>query len=250
MVYFIFANNIKNNSTMIKAENLSKQYDNGHLALDSLNLEIEKGEIFCLLGANGAGKSTTVNIFMGFLEPTSGKAYIDGSLVTTQNNTTRKKIAYIPENVKLYPELSGLENLDFFSSISGNEYPKDKLKEFLSRAGLQEEAFSEKVEGYSKGMRQKVGIALAIAKKSKALFLDEPTSGLDPYAANEFSSILKELSKEGVAILMVTHDIFRAKEVADRIGIMKDGVLQFVIKASEISYMDLENKYLEIIKNH
>lgn len=98
-------------------------------------------------------------------------------------------------------------------------------------------------------MRQKVGIALAVAKQAKALFLDEPTSGLDPYAANEFSLILKDLASEGVAILMVTHDIFRAKEVANRIGIMKGGVLQNIINASQISHIDLENKYLEIIKN-
>ncbi|MDO4763006.1 MAG: ABC transporter ATP-binding protein [Flavobacteriaceae bacterium] len=235
---------------MLRAENLNKIYNTHHQALKNLNLEIKKGEIFCLLGANGAGKSTTVNIFMGFLEPTSGSVYVNDVLVRVKDNTTRQFVAYIPENVKLYPELSGLENLDFFSSMSGKIYSKQELMSFLSRAGLQKEAFDKKVSGYSKGMRQKVGIALAIAKQAKALFLDEPTSGLDPYAANEFSLILKELSKEGVSILMVTHDIFRAKEVADRIGIMKNGVLQTVIPSEEISHSELENTYLEIIKNN
>ncbi len=234
---------------MLIAKQLNKKYGNHH-ALKDLDLTIQKGEIFCLLGANGAGKSTTVNIFMGFLEPTSGEAYINDSLVTVNNNTTRELVAYIPENVKLYPELSGIENLDFFASLSHQSYSKEELKQFLLKAGLQEEAHNQKVGGYSKGMRQKVGIALAIAKQAKALFLDEPTSGLDPHAANEFSEILKELAKEGVAILMVTHDIFRAKEVADRIGIMKNGVLEQVIPASEISHTDLENRYLEIIKNN
>ena len=234
---------------MLIAKQLNKKYGNHH-ALKDLDLTIQKGEIFCLLGANGAGKSTTVNIFMGFLEPTSGEAYINDSLVTVNNNTTRELVAYIPENVKLYPELSGIENLDFFASLSHQSYSKEELKQFLLKAGLQEEAHNQKVGGYSKGMRQKVGIALAIAKQAKALFLDEPTSGLDPHAANEFSEILKELAKEGVAILMVTHDIFRAKEVADRIVIMKNGVLEQVIPASEISHTDLENRYLEIIKNN
>jgi ABC-2 type transport system ATP-binding protein len=140
--------------------------------------------------------------------------------------------------------------LDFFASLSNKTYSQQELKQFLLKAGLQEEAHQQKVGGYSKGMRQKVGIALAIAKQAKALFLDEPTSGLDPHAANEFSEILKELAKEQVAILMVTHDIFRAKEVADRIGIMKNGVLEQVIPASEISHTELENRYLDIIKNN
>ncbi|MBP7174406.1 MAG: ABC transporter ATP-binding protein [Cloacibacterium sp.] len=235
---------------MLIAKQLNKKYNGNHHALKDLDLTINEGEIFCLLGANGAGKSTTVNIFMGFLEPSSGEAFINGSLVTVNNNTTRELVAYIPENVKLYPELSGIENLDFFASLSNKTYSQQELKQFLLKAGLQEEAHQQKVGGYSKGMRQKVGIALAIAKQAKALFLDEPTSGLDPHAANEFSEILKELAKEQVAILMVTHDIFRAKEVADRIGIMKNGVLEQVIPASEISHTELENRYLDIIKNN
>lgn len=234
---------------MLQAKKLSKAYNDNHYALKELDLMVDKGEIFCMLGANGAGKSTTVNIFMGFLEPTSGEAFIDEKPVTMEGNTTRQIVAYIPENVKLYPELSGIENLDFFSNISGKSYNKEELKTFLQKAGLQKSAFHQKVEGYSKGMRQKVGIALAVAKRAKVLFLDEPTSGLDPYAANEFSEILKELAKDGVTIFMVTHDIFRAKEVASRIGIMKNGVLQTIINADEISHIELENKYLEIIKN-
>lgn len=234
---------------MLQAKKLSKAYNDNHYALKELDLMVDKGEIFCMLGANGAGKSTTVNIFMGFLEPTSGEVFIDEKPVTMEGNTTRRIVAYIPENVKLYPELSGIENLDFFSNISGKSYNKEELKTFLQKAGLQKSAFHQKVEGYSKGMRQKVGIALAVAKRAKVLFLDEPTSGLDPYAANEFSEILKELAKDGVTIFMVTHDIFRAKEVASRIGIMKNGVLQTIINADEISHIELENKYLEIIKN-
>lgn len=234
---------------MLQAKKLSKAYNDNHYALKELDLMVDKGEIFCMLGANGAGKSTTVNIFMGFLEPTSGEVFIDEKPVTMEGNTTRQIVAYIPENVKLYPELSGIENLDFFSNISGKSYNKEELKTFLQKAGLQKSAFHQKVEGYSKGMRQKVGIALAVAKRAKVLFLDEPTSGLDPYAANEFSEILKELAKDGVTIFMVTHDIFRAKEVASRIGIMKNGVLQTIINADEISHIELENKYLEIIKN-
>ena len=147
----------------------------------------------------------------------------------------------------LYPNLTGIENLEFFSSLAGFTYGKEELSSFLSKAGLQNDAHSQRLSGYSKGMRQKVGIAIALAKKAKALLLDEPTSGLDPKAANAFSEILKELSKGGTAILMATHDIFRAKEVATRIGIMKEGNLVSVIDASSISANELEALYLQTV---
>ncbi|MNQ88743.1 Glutamine transport ATP-binding protein GlnQ [compost metagenome] len=118
---------------------------------------------------------------------------------------------------------------------------------FLSKAGLQATAHQQPLGGYSKGMRQKVGIAIAIAKKAKVLLLDEPTSGLDPKASNEFSQILKELSADGTAILMATHDIFRAREVATHIGIMKQGNLVTIIEAGKISANELEDLYLQTV---
>jgi ABC-2 type transport system ATP-binding protein len=147
----------------------------------------------------------------------------------------------------LYPNLSGVENLAFFSSLAGFNYSEKELENLLQKAGLQAIAHHNRVGGYSKGMRQKVGIAIAIAKKAKVLLLDEPTSGLDPKASNEFSEILKELSKNGTAILMATHDIFRAKEVAHRIGIMKEGNLVSIIDASSISANELEQLYLQTV---
>jgi ABC-2 type transport system ATP-binding protein len=203
---------------MLLATNLTKSYGT-NTALDQLNLHIQPGEIFALLGQNGAGKTTTINLFLGFVEPTSGSATINGLSVSENALETKKYIAYIPETVMLYPNLTGIENLEFFSSLAGFKYSTEELSQYLSKAGLQQAAHTERLGGYSKGMRQKVGIAIALAKKAKALLLDEPTSGLDPKAANEFSVILKELAKEGTAVLMATHDIFRAREVATRIGI-------------------------------
>lgn len=234
---------------MLEAINLSKSY-NGKTALDSLNLKIDKGEIYCLLGANGAGKTTTINLFLSFIEPSSGEARI-GNLNVAENPLESKKfIAYIPEQVNLYKNLSGLENLEYFTSLTGKtDYSKAQLKQFLLDAGLQTEAVEQRVSTYSKGMRQKVGIALAVAKKAEALLLDEPTSGLDPSASNEFSLLLTNLRKQGVAILMATHDLFRAKETGTKVGIMKHGKLVAELTTEEIGHADLEKIYLEHIKN-
>lgn len=231
---------------MLIAENLSKTYGD-YKALNNLNLKLNKGEIFALLGQNGAGKSTTINIFLGFVKPTEGAAKINGISVIDHLEETKKFIAYIPETVLLYPNLTGVENLKFFSSLAGFDYDNEALTNFLSKAGLQSDAHHNRLGGYSKGMRQKVGIAIAIAKKAKVLLLDEPTSGLDPKASNEFSEILKELASEGTTIFMATHDIFRAKEVADRIGIMKRGNLISEINADEISANELEKLYLQTV---
>jgi ABC-2 type transport system ATP-binding protein len=148
----------------------------------------------------------------------------------------------------LYPNLTGIENLEYFSSLAGFDYSKKELGALLATAGLQSQAFDQRLGGYSKGMRQKVGIAIAVAKKAKVLLLDEPTSGLDPKASNEFSEILQKLAANGTAILMATHDIFRAKEVATRVGIMKEGNLESVIQASDISANELEALYLKTVQ--
>ena len=231
---------------MLTAHNLTKSYS-GKIALNKLNLTIKKGEIFALLGQNGAGKTTTINLFLGFTEPTSGTASINGIEVAKNAAKTKEFIAYIPETVMLYPNLTGIENLAFFSSLTGFNYKNEELSYFLSKAGLQIDAHHQRLKGYSKGMRQKVGIAIALAKHARALLLDEPTSGLDPKGANEFSIILKELSKEGTAILMATHDIFRAKEVAHRIGIMKEGNLISVIDTANVTASELEELYLQTV---
>lgn len=230
---------------MLEAINLTKQY-NGHTALDALNLKIEPGEVFCLLGANGAGKTTTINLFLNFVEPTSGTAKIKGLDVTAQPLETKRHIAYIPEQVMLYKNLTGLENLEYFSALAGHDkYTREQLLGFFDQVGLQREAAEKRVGTYSKGMRQKVGIAIALAKQAEALLLDEPTSGLDPKASNEFSELLKKLSAKGVAVLMATHDLFRAKESGTRVGIMRHGKLMTTLKTEEIGHADLERIYLE-----
>lgn len=233
---------------MLQAIALTKQYQsNARPALQSLNLAVAPGDIFCLLGQNGAGKTTTINLFLGFLQPTSGQALINGLDVAQHPQQARQYLAYLPETVMLYPNLSGVENLRFFASLAGFRYTPDELRALLNRAGLQADAHDRRLGLYSKGMRQKVGIAIALAKEAKVLLLDEPTSGLDPKAANEFSDLLLNLQQSGTAILMATHDIFRAKEIGTHIGIMRQGQLVETLQAMHLTASELEAMYLQTV---
>jgi len=228
---------------MIKTIDLVKKYGD-FTALNHLNLEVSPGEIYCLLGANGAGKTTTINLLLNFIQPTSGSAFINQVDVVQNPLESKKHLAYIPENLMLYPSLTAVENLDYFSGIAGKKLSKNDLEGFLVEAGLQKEAFNKRVNTFSKGMRQKVGIAIALAKDAKALLLDEPTSGLDPKASNEFGELLEKLKAKNVATLMATHDLFRAKEIGTHIGIMKNGSLVKQFVSSEVTLRDLEKLYL------
>ncbi len=234
---------------MLQAIDLNKNY-NGNVALENLNLNVRAGEVFCLLGANGAGKTTTINLFLNFVQPDGGKALIKGFDVSREPLETKKYLAYIPEQVNLYKNLSGLENLEYFSALAAQDkYTKEDLLRFFDEVGLNREAAEKRVSTYSKGMRQKVGIAIALAKKAEALLLDEPTSGLDPKASNEFSELLKKLSAQGCAVLMATHDLFRAKESGTKVGIMKHGRLMTELSTVEIGHADLERIYLENMRD-
>ena len=185
---------------MISVQNITKTFKDLK-AINNLTLQIGDGEIYGLLGSNGAGKSTTINILLGFLKPESGQASIKGINTTTDSGEARKHIGYIPENVNLYPYLTGVENLDYFSKLAGLKFTLEELARFLLECGLEEEAFNKSISEYSKGMRQKVGIAIAYAKNAKIYLLDEPASGLDPLSSNELSILLKKMSERGATIL-------------------------------------------------
>ncbi|WP_165250488.1 ABC transporter ATP-binding protein [Paludisphaera soli] len=231
---------------MLEADSLTKDYPGGVRALDSLDLKVPPGEVFCLLGPNGAGKTTTVNLFLGFVEPTAGRALVCGVDSRLDPLAARRKLAYIPENVMLYGKLTGLENLRYFSDLAtGYRLDRGELLVLLDRAGFPVEEADRPVSGYSKGMRQKVGIAVALAKRAEALLLDEPTSGLDPLAANEFARLIETLRGEGMAILMVTHDLFLAQQCGVRVGIMRSGRLVRTLETVATDHLGLERAYLE-----
>ena len=234
---------------MLQASNLTKRYEDGLLALDQLNLTVADGELFCLLGANGAGKTTTINLFLNFIEPTSGQAFVDGIDVAADPLLAKRRLSYLAENVTLYGNFTARQNLEFFARLGGrDEVPRAMADAVLHRVGLPERAFGQRVRVFSKGMRQKLALAIAILKEAPNVILDEPTSGLDPRAGAELMGLLRQIRDEGRAILMSTHDIFRAKEYADRVGIMQGGKLVLVRTRAELEQDDLEELYLRYVE--
>jgi ABC-2 type transport system ATP-binding protein len=236
--------------SILNAQGLSKRYEDGVLALDRLNLDVGPGEIYCLLGANGAGKTTTINLFLGFIPPTSGSCFINGIDVSKDPLEAKKYVSFVSENVMLYGNFTARQNLDFFARLGGKTaLTKDDYYRAMRRVSLQEKAFDQRVKNFSKGMRQKLGIAIAIVKDAPAVLLDEPTSGLDPKAAAEFLDIMAELRTEGKAVLMSTHDIFRAKEIGDRVGIMREGRLVMERTRDELHNEDLNRLYIDYMES-
>lgn len=230
---------------MLQAIDLTKRYEDGHVALDRLTLDVGPQQIYCLLGANGAGKTTTINLFLGFIPATAGSARVAGVDVARDPLGARRRAAYLPENVMLYGAFTARQNLQFFARLSGrSDLTRDALYSAMRDAGLPESAYEKRVSAFSKGMRQKLGLAIAIARQADVLLLDEPTSGLDPQATAEFKAVLSRLRSDGKTVLMSTHDIFRSREIADRVGIMRAGRLVAELARDEFLREDLERLYL------
>lgn len=232
---------------MIDLENISKQFA-GRQVLRNLNLHIPEGQIFGLLGSNGAGKSTTLNILLGFLKPDSGKVGVGGFDPIAAASEARRLIAYIPENVALYPELSGAENLEYLTSLSGRRLPSDRLHSILHRVGIARADAARRVSEYSKGMRQRIALALALARKARVLLLDEPTSGLDPEAVSQLALILRELCSEGASVLLTTHDLWHLSLDTDQVGILHNGCMDAQFTASEMTAQQIADVYLQTLQ--
>lgn len=235
-----------NSTPALSAINLTKRYEDGVLALDNLNLAVQPGQIYVMLGANGAGKTTTINLFLNFIDPTQGEAQIDGIATHKEPLKAKSKVAYVSENVMLYRNFTALQNIEYFTKLGGQtNCTEDDYRQVLLRVGLEEKSHRKKLKDFSKGMIQKCGIAIAILKNAPAILLDEPTSGLDPKAGHEFIQLLEQLRDEGKAILMSSHDIFRARQIASVIGIMKSGKLVMEKSQEDLAGENLEKLYLE-----
>lgn len=228
---------------MLEASSVTRRFGSV-AAVDNIDLKVHPGELFCLLGANGAGKTTTIHLFLGFLVPDAGTIFVGGVRPSIDPKGVRRKLAYIPETVALYPHLTGVENVDLFCRMAGMQHDAQALEALLEGVGLSRADIGRRVAGYSKGMRQKVGLAIGRAKNAEALLLDEPLSGLDPAAANDFCDELTRIRDAGAAVLMTTHDLFRAKELGGTIGIMRQGRLLEVFPARDVQAHELERIYL------
>lgn len=236
---------------MLETKNLTKEYEDGLLALDHLDLKIEAGEIFCMFGANGAGKTTAINLILGFIPPTEGTALIEGIDVVKEPLKSKDFVSFVSENVMLYGNFTAYQNLDYFSRLAGKRnLTKTDYAQVMKSVGLQEEAFDMRTRNFSKGMRQKLGIAIAILKDAPNLILDEPTSGLDPRSGQEFLELLLELRDKGRSIFISSHDIFRAKYIADRVGFMMQGKLVMMKSSEELKGEDLNKIYVEYMQEH
>ena len=236
---------------MLETKDLTKKYEDGLLALDHLNLRVEPGEIFCMFGANGAGKTTAINLILGFIPPTEGTAFVEGVDVVKEPLKSKDHISYVSENVMLYGNFTAYQNLDYFSRLAGKRnLKKTDYADVMNRVGLQEKAFDMRVKNFSKGMRQKLGIAFAILKDAPNLILDEPTSGLDPKSGQEFLDLLLELKAREKSIFISSHDIFRAKFIADRVGFMLQGKLVMMKTSEDLQGEDLNKLYLEYMHEH
>jgi Cu-processing system ATP-binding protein len=210
---------------VVSVRSASKYYGAVH-AVDSVDLDVGHGELFGLIGHNGAGKSTLFKLMLGLIPLTSGEIRIDGAAVTGGGfREVRRKIGYLPENVVLYDNLTGLETLHFFARLKG--VPARECPAALKRVGLTDAA-SRRVREYSKGMRQRLGFAQALLGRPQILFLDEPTSGLDPEAIRDFYAILRGLRDQGVTMILTSHILAEIQERVDRLAIMSAGRIQAI----------------------
>lgn len=231
---------------MIEARGLKKVFADGTKAVAGVDFQVAEAEIFGLLGPNGAGKTTTINLFLDFIRPTAGQALINGIEVAREPRRAKRYVELIPENVALYPTLTAVQNVEFFSSLGlGGNPGRRQVRDALLRMGLATEALDRRVSSFSKGMRQKTGLAVSVVRQAPAVLLDEPTSGLDPKAAADLLDLLDGMRGEGAAILVCTHDIFRAQQLCDRVGIMRQGRMEAILDRQALDKADLERVYLE-----
>jgi len=212
---------------IIKTDNLTKIYGKTIVAVSRLKLEIKPGEIFGLLGPNGAGKTTTIRMLLGMTEPTAGQAWIDGHDCTRNAIDVKRITGYLPDNVGFYGDMTGCENLRFTGRLNG--IPEDeldgKINALLERAGIPD-AGDKKVRTYSRGMKQRLGIADVLLKDPRVIILDEPTLGIDPEGVRQLLEIIKTLSKEdGRTLLVSSHQLYQMQQICDRVGIFFEGKL-------------------------
>ncbi|MCV9385766.1 ABC transporter ATP-binding protein [Reichenbachiella ulvae] len=211
---------------VIDIQNLVKTYP-GHTAVDGLNLKIRKGEVFGLLGPNGAGKSTTILMLMGMTDPSEGSLRVCGIDPTRQPVEVKRKVGYLPENVGFYEDRSGLDNLVYLARLNGFnlQEAESKAEEMLEKVGLTEAAH-KKVGQYSRGMRQRLGLADTLIKSPEVIILDEPTLGIDPKGVKELLALITRLSKEeGLTVLLSSHHLHQVQQVCDRVGLFVAGKL-------------------------
>jgi ABC-2 type transport system ATP-binding protein len=234
------------NQAIIEAEGLTKKY--GHqIAVNDLHLQIREGEVFGFLGPNGAGKTTTLLMFLGLTEPTSGRVRVIGFDPTRDPFHVKEKVGYLPENVGFYDDMDARQNLQYIARLNRipDKISAGRIDESLKVVDLLEEV-GKKVGTYSKGMRQRLGIAEVLIKEPKLIFLDEPTIGLDPDGTNRMLDLIHSLSREkNITLFLSSHLLDQVQRICDRVGIMIKGNLVAMGPIEELA-----KKKLGVDKEH
>ncbi|WP_018932532.1 ABC transporter ATP-binding protein [Gracilibacillus lacisalsi] len=211
---------------IIQLDHISKKYDQQY-AVNELTLSIEKGEIFGLLGPNGAGKSTSILMMLGLSEPTSGRVQVCGMDSTTNPLAVKKRVGYLPDDLGFYEQMTGYENLLFTASLNAipRAIAEERARDLLTKVGLKESG-DKKAGKYSRGMRQRLGLADVLMKDPEVIILDEPTLGIDPEGVRELLALIKRLNqKEGITVLLSSHQLHQVQQICDRVGIFVKGKL-------------------------
>lgn len=218
-------------------------------AVKDLSFTLSSGECCCLLGPNGAGKTTSIMMLLGFTPISSGDIIVAGASVSTATAQARARISYIPDEVALYRNLSGLKNMQFFDKLLGKKHPPQHYLDLGARVGLGEPAMRRKLSTYSKGMKQRLAIAVALLKEADVFVLDEPTTGLDAIGIRELFEVIRELRGLGKAIVVTTHDLMHVSDFADRVLFLLDGSIRKELQASDIAAgVDVEQTYVDLIQ--
>jgi ABC-2 type transport system ATP-binding protein len=210
-------------TNIIETKDLTKKYGD-FVAVDSLNLGVEQGEVFGLLGPNGAGKTTTILMLLGLTEPTAGRVKVLGFNPARQPLSVKSRAGYIPDQVGFYDELTARENLVYIARLNGLSHQESnrRIDEALEKVGLTQVA-ENSVKTFSRGMRQRLGVADVLIKNPKLIIMDEPTQGLDPELAREFLQLIRDLGNAGITILLSSHLLYQVQEVCDRVGLFHQG---------------------------
>ena len=228
---------------VIETEGLTKKYETT-TAVDHLNLTVSEGEVFGLLGPNGAGKTTTILMLMGLTDRTSGKASVLGYDPARQPLKVKSRVGYLPDQVGFYDELTAFENLVFtakLNNLSHNE-SYERIEKALDRVLLTEVAH-HRVQTFSRGMRQRLGVADVLIKNPELIIMDEPTQGLDPEGAREFLDMIRSLRDEHITILISSHLLHQVQEVCDRVGLFHKGKLVLIGTVEELAHKVLGGAY-------
>lgn len=208
---------------VLESHGLTKHY-NGFVAVDNLNLTVRRGEVFGLLGPNGAGKTTTILMLLGLTEPTAGSVRVLGLDPARQPLSVKTRVGYLPELLGFYNNLTAYENLIYTAKLNGlrRDEAHERIISALAQVGLEEVA-EKRVGTFSRGMRQRLGVADVLIKKPQLIIMDEPTQGLDPEAARDFLGIIRRLKADGITVLLSSHLLHQVQAVCDRVGLFYRG---------------------------